>query len=354
MTKKTHPKKQHRSNSIYVTFEHILNGGIPKQLWKNKILKKHKVLYALTVLRRSNYVVKRGKGVWEATIDKLPKDRSNFTRGITQGVTNKHTPILDRKPDTVRLHGMRILIKLPSRLEGWKDRVKLLKKLKIDYVPIVQGQRISFEKVEKIWLTKDSIYIYFSTRDKKAQSQPPFSWYANNADDALLIATNYILKFIGRLERHLHANFTLGGKYRIKFTNRHYSLIKNAIARKYNDENKKFFGFDDTGCWIIIDNSFNLLELETIHPDTAHDDNKIVQEGLNGWKKGFTPQVLAKSISDVSNQLQTATGVIETSVKNQDYYGQHIRDHVGAIQDLGTGVRELTKLIKNLKLKEKK
>lgn len=329
---KDRSKSGDRSASTYVTFEHIKEGGIPKQLWKEKTLKEHQVKHSLKLLLECGYVRKIGKAVWETLVDDLPEDRSKFSTPRTRGVAKTHTPPIGRKPDSVRLHGMRILIKLPKRLEGWRDRARMLERMKIDYVPIVQGQSIGFGGIDKIWLNNESVYIYFSTADKEKKSRPPFSWYADDADDALLMATNHVLKFIGRLERHLRADFSFGGKYRIRFTNRHYGLIKNAIARRYNEEHRKFFGFDDTGCWVLIDNSFNLLELEAIHPDTSHDDNKILQCGLNNWKKGLTPDVLAGAIMRTQEQIgQTGAQIGDVARSFGDRMGRLAETVEGAV-----------------------
>lgn len=352
MSRKTHPPKNNRSKPTYITFEHIKQGGIPSQLYKKKygkILKEYQVKHSLKLLLDCGYIEKIGKAVWETRVDNLPKDRSKFKTSHTRGVTKRHTLQIGRKPDSVRLHGMRILIKLPRYMEGWNNRAEILKTLKIDYVPIVQGQSISFEQIDKIWLTDKSIYIYFSTKDMKRKSEPPFSWYADDADDAKLLATNYILKFIGRLERHLHANFSLGRKYRMRFTNRHYGLIKNAIARKYNEEKKRFFGFDDTGCWVTIDNSFNFLELEAIHPDTSHDDNKILQCGLNNWKKGLTPDVLANTINKTQTQLDQTVSTLKGAVENQEYYGKHWVTHIDVLKGLKTEVGGLSGIMDGFK-----
>lgn len=143
------------------------------------------------------------------------------------------------------------------------------------------------------------------------------------------------------------ADFKIRGKYQYKTTRSHYGLIKNCFARRYIDNNKRIGIRDDAGTlWMIVDNSEpNLVELEFVNSEEDDRgmtknvwDEKKVNNFFNNLVEGYTPKFVLKALGDIT--------------KNQEYYADNMRSHVKAVKDLGNGVRELVKVVKELK-KEK-
>lgn len=233
------------------------------------------------------------------------------------------------KPDSVRGHAFQFTLSINPNLRNWNKREEILQKLGVKYKPLnVFGGGQAFEfNGRKVWLTRKSIIVFEKS-----------SYMALSSTEARKYAVYDFLAFIGALERYLRADFGATRQDRLKFkvSRQHYALIKNALAKQYDKEGKKLEVSNERGQWFIIDNSFNLHEAETIHPETADKDNLKVQAFFNGIKKfeGFTPEFVVNSLG----------GVMQT----QELFAKNIESHVSAIQELAVGVKELTQKIKEL------
>jgi len=332
MDRKYTPHNKRTHNCELIVFRHIKSGLSPSLLWKKKTLTRRQVDYALTKLKRSGFVRKIAYGTWENVAENYSKRTHKKVKKVHR-VGKLHTlEEFTKKPDSVRCHGITATIKIP-RLSGWNKREDVLKKLEIKYKRIPQGQRISFMDT-KVWLCKDSIVFYL-----------PYEWFADKAVQAKRQAMYDLITIIKKLEKRLKVGdngFKVGKGYKIKFSRQHYSLIRNALARQYDKEKNKLFVYDDNGLWLIVDNSYNLHELETVHPETAVTDNEKVQAFFNGLKTTpITPQFITETMGKIANeQLMYRNDLME--------YGQKIAAHAVSIEKLGMGIDMLTGTIKNL------
>ena len=227
----------------------------------------------------------------------------------------------------MRGHAFQFKLELPNNLKNWKRREEILMNLKIPFKKINLfggAQSLDFHG-NKIWLTNKSIIIY----EKE-------SFISELARETKSEAINHFLKIINRLERHLRANFSTHGKYRFKVTRQHYSLIRNALARQYNATGRKLEVYSDKGLWLLIDNSFNLNELETLHAKTALTDNKKIQDFFNGLKQleGYTPQWVTNTAGQIS--------------QNQVMFDKNFKSHLKILNKLGNAVDILTQGVNNL------
>lgn len=91
---------------------------------------------------------------------------------------------------------------------------------------------------------------------------------------------------------------------------------------------RRSFVYDEKGLWLLIDNSYNLNELETVHPKTAIDDNETVQDAFNSIKQGVTPQFLMERIGEVTD--------------NQQMFNRNFKTHVSVLKALEKAVNKLT------------
>jgi len=115
----------------------------------------------------------------------------------------------------------------------------------------------------------------------------------------------------------------------------HYALIKNSLAKQYDKEGKKLFCYTKDGLWFIIDNSYNLHEAETIHPNTALTDNEKIQNWFNGLKE--TPITPEQILQMQYNQT-----------KQQEYYAKNIKTHTESIIKLKENISIMNKLLKKM------
>jgi hypothetical protein len=316
-------KKQPRSKNFYLfTYQQIQKGWNPSQICKKGITKQ-RLNYYLSSLKRRGLIRKIGYGTWEICADYSEKE----VKKTTQVATNNQEDFKDYKPDSVRGHAFMFTLRIPKGLRNWNRREEILKQRGFKFKPLKifgGGQQMTF-RGRKVWLTNKSIIIF-----EKA------SFMADTSKDSRKHAVGTFLTTVKAFERYIQANFTYGGKYQFRVSRQHYSLIKNALAQQYDKEGKKLHVYTGDGLWLLIDNSYNLHETETVHPKTADIDNKPVQDFFNGLKQfeGYTPQLVMTAIGKVT--------------ENQQVFAENQLTHIKVIKELGTGVKELRREVKKL------
>lgn len=315
------PLKNKKVDFYLLVFELLKRGWNPSKIARSCNLSKQVIQYHITKLKAKGLINKVGYGTWEVT-NKRSKEVPQVTKQSGGGVCIEE--VKDFVPDSVRGHAFQFKLWLPKDLRNWDRREEFLVKQGFDFIRMNFGQRLIF-KGRKVWLCNRSVVVYEKS-----------SYWADTSKGSRSYAVADFIVFVKQLERFLGANLSWGGKYKFKVSRQHYSLVKNALAEQYNREGKKLSIFDENGYWAAIDDSFNLKEFETLHPETADTDNKKVQDFFNGVKKldGYTPQFVTDSIGGLAT--------------NFEYHSENMRSHVGAIQELGKGVKELTRIIKKL------
>jgi len=306
------PIRQVKEDFYLTILDLIEKGHNPAEISKELRITKQRLNYHLTSLKSKGLIRKLGYGVWERSKNIALEEVKDYTK-------------VTLTPDTVRGHAFVIKYELPKNLKNWEKREQILTELGIGFAKLNilgNAQGIMF-KDHKVWLTDRSIIVY---------GKPKESYFADNSHIAKERAMAYFMGLLRALESVLHANF--GAKIRFKVSRQHYALVKNALAKQYDQEGKKLEVYSEKGLWFLIDNSFNLNEAETVHPLSAEHDNKKVQDFFNGLKQleGFTPQFVSDSIGQVT--------------QNQMMFAENMKSHIAAIQALASGVQELTKTVR--------
>lgn len=331
--------------AIGTTFNEISNIGTvisPERLRKIlKLCKLDKCLVCSNKVFELHHIVEKNKGGEENIKNLIPVCPNHhhaihlegYSELMKKQIKNYYMALnlhAETKEDMVRGHAFMFKLNLPSNLKNWGKREEIFKKINLDFDPLilggtVRGQKLYF-KGRKVWLTEHSIIIYEQS-----------SYLSDTAQLAKDYAIADLLTLVKALERRLQADLSFAGKYKFKVSRQHYSLIKNALAKQYNREGKKLEIYNSSGLWFLIDNSYNLNEAETVHPITAVKDNEKVQNFFNGLKgqEGYTPAFVITSIGK--------------NAENLENYAVHLKSHVQSIKDLGVGVKELTKVVKELK-----
>ena len=200
------------------------------------------------------------------------------------------------------------------------------------------GQSIIY-KGKKIWLTNKSLIIY----DKD-------SYIKNCSKESKNLAISNMLILVKGLEKVFKISFKVNGDYRFKVSRQHYSKMKDELAKQYDKKGNKLRIYNDKGLWFLIDNSYNLHESETVHPRTSDEDmDSSIVPFFNSLKetKGFTT-------SFVLEALEKQTKLSKNIQQNQLIFAENMKSHIGAIKDLGLGVRKLTKVVSNIKEENRK
>jgi len=270
----------------------IKAGRSPAQISKDHNIPKQNISYFVGKLKKQGCIERIGYGVWSYL---KPYNKSKKTAVIGKNSGG------GLKENTIRGHGFLFKLDLPTPFRNWDKREKILQDLKIKYDPyfvggVKRGQRITTQKT-KVALTDKSILINF-----------PESYIAETPTLARKDAVARFLRVVRGLERLMRADFSQFGKYKFRVSRQHYALIKNSLARQYLDDEynkKKLHIYSGRGLWLLIDNSFNLQELEAVHKDTAVKDSTKVQDFFNGLDmvEGYTPQFILKQLAENNAQL---------------------------------------------------
>lgn len=336
-TREGTPYKDRTFPCTLTVFEHVSKQLSPSLLYDKKYTKRQ-VDHALKKLQEAGFIEKLAYATWEATVPELT--REIFERRYTK--VHRVTPPegtrelregTRAKPDTDRMHAVMVTVQIP-KLKNWERRAELLEKKGISFEPIVQGQRISFRDIEKIWLCRESIVMYL-----------PYSWFADTSAAALEKATGDVIAIISGLEKHLGAaSFKVGGSYKFRFSKQEHALVKNALAQQYNDKKLKLRVYDDSGLWLLVDDSFSLKELEAVHPESSPDDHRKVQKFFNSLKQNpiTTHNVTAmhKDVQEFKGMLQGFMQQSVASANAQMYTGAAMQKQTAILERLEARSRD--------------
>jgi len=307
-----------RTKNVYLSvFDEIKKGISPAKICLRYNTSYQRLQYYLTKLKEAGLIKKIGYGTWETNKTYDEKELKTTTPHVARN--NLHFSIKKK----IRGHAFVFKVIIP-KIKKWKQRVKFLDKQGINYKNlkiIGGGQRIMFRH-RKIWLTDKSIVIY-----------EPNSFIADTSKGAKSYAIDKLLYLLKGLESMFDVGFSINGKYRFKVSRHHYARMKCELARQYNKENKKLNVYNEKGLWFLIDNSYNLLESETVATDTAQRDmDDVMVPFLNSLQKN--PVTIDQVLS-----------AIQQNAQNHALFAENLKSHIQAVKDLGDGVSKLTDTI---------
>jgi len=195
------------------------------------------------------------------------------------------------QPNGVRLHGQEFNIKILHKDHRYT-------KIKND-----RGNTIVIDG-STIRLYRDSIEVYGNK-----------SFMGDDAHKATSKSMKYWQRVFRKLENDLKIILIKQRSQNIRLVNAHYADIKNGMAKdcvKHGD-NIRIYANEDGKLWFTIDNSFNLEEAETMHPETGqHDMDKVIKPFMNDLRDNNPPTL--SEVMTVINRLaeqnkETAAGL---------------------------------------------
>lgn len=228
----------------------------------------------------------------------------------------------------IRLHGQEWNIKLISKSEKYIETKQRANRIVID------GNTIR--------LYNDSLEIYSGQ-----------SFFEKDENRATAVSLAYWERFFARLEHEFDVILVKARAQNISLVNQHYGEINSEMATDALEKKEKIsITTDEDGkIWFEIDNSWNMKEMETKHPETAKPDMTKVRKQVNDWRENDPPtnSELSRAIIETSDQLKTTHSQIA-------YFAQHMESHVTGVKKLGDGadkiwnaIDKLTKVVKELK-----
>lgn len=279
----------------------IEKGYNPAKISKELNLTKQALNYYLRTLKAKGYIQKIGYGVWERS-----KNDTLYGNSTHRGI---------------RSHGYRFKLKI-KQLKNWDKREQYLQSKSILYEKLKGlGNKIKINiDGYSVWLNKDSILVIFPKHK---------SYFNESAKEGDGYAVLDFIRIIKRLEGILNVNLTINGKYQFKPFMQHHSLIKNELAKIYHKNKEKLFVYDEKGLWLLVDNSFNLHELELVSPEKAtKDTDDVIKPFFNGLREmPTTPQDIWKAIGSVT--------------ENQVMFAKNIEEHMNVLKDMRKTLKEI-------------
>jgi len=189
------------------------------------------------------------------------------------------------------------------RLHGQEFNIKILYKY-----PFYDQERTSNNL---IFLDNNTIRLYPHSLEIYSGQ----SFYGSDAQEATSKSFEYWQTFFIQLANQLKIILVKDRKHNIKLVKSHYAETNNELARDSIEKQYliKIIAKEDNKIWFEIDNSLNLHEAETIHPETSKQDMaEVIVPFFNDLRENH-PLNLSQ-LTNVLNQslkvnLETASGL---------------------------------------------
>lgn len=202
-------------------------------------------------------------------------------------------PVTSSTGDTIRVHAQRFRIKIIFKDDRYRKQLDSCNLIYVD------GNTIQ--------LFRDSIQVISG-----------HSFWGSSAENAVLQSLPYWQRLFIRLENDLHVILVKHRHQNIKQVYCHVAKTGDSVA-KYCDQ-VPIRVFDSQGeLRLLIDNSFNLHELETVHPEKSREDmDGIVRPFLNDMieKEHLHLSELTTMILYTQKQIQLVVGLVHSNTQS--------------------------------------
>lgn len=312
----------------------IKSGSNPAQISKKYGIPKQTLDYSVAKLKKQGCIEKVGYGVWKY-IKPLKKSENLTIRHL-----DKSTKKIGTSQPKKEIRGHAFIWKIEFvKPYDWAKIINHYKKKKLTFQFMKHNKqfRTIFEN-RKIWFGVRGLTIY-----------EPLDFLGKSSFEAKGTAVFEMDQLIKKLLKELNQKFRA---YRFTTSREHYGIIKNELARQYNDKKEKMqIRSEDGHIWMWIDDSLSLGELENDEPNI----NRQVQNFWNNHKKHkfkHTPDYIDSNFKESAKQ-------IKKNAENLDHYAKHLQSHVASVQQLGRNVEIQTQIFMKVlerleRLEEKK
>lgn len=291
-----------KGKKVYFTYMDFLKSGLtPAQIARKEGVSKQYVSKVLRPLKACGAVSRVGYGVWKVEPEKYE---------AALKVVNLNASVGGKAKGSVRGHGFRFLVR--TRLMDWGRLVSGRRCPMGGFLVEVLGHKLK--------LFRRSFEVYFRK-----------GWSAFGPDSLVTFraALAELGKVVGKLERLYGVD--LGRPLKLRVSRQHYALVRNELAKEYNLKKEKLRVLAEDGkTWLLIDNSYQLEELETQHRETARRDNEYVRQVFNEIRDGanFTDVYngigeVSKGVTELNEKLKPLIDSLKPPKpsKKPDYFG---------------------------------
>lgn len=246
---------------------------------------------------------------------------------IAKEVQKKVTTIKGKtKRKRCRSHAYRFVVKVPY-ITGWEEIGNVLQRRKLNPRSIPQGYAVTIKR-HTVWVCKETIQVIFY----KGKSFKGVS--AEDGDKCAICELNATLK---ALENKLRVNLRFGKAWQYRCVSKHHADIKNEIAKYHQSRgvNKWEIRDSEGTLWLLMDNSFNLHEVETVHAPTAtHDMDVVVAPLMNTLRSN--PNIL----NDLMETIRGLTDAQKTQIEIQNNQMESQKESFEQIRSLAYLMQE--------------
>lgn len=303
-------KKSNIKNDFYYHILELLENGVqPKHIRKRLNLSYQGLNYYLRQLKENNNIEKVGYGTWKVKQKELKK-----------------VTMYGRK---IRGHAFRF--KIIPKHNHYQSLIKKLEKKNIKFKRVgINKKTYSFKfKTKTIWICSNgTIDIIFRRGESK---------YRDSALASHNSAWHTALSITKALRNRFSEDLTYWkGNFKVKCSKQHYSLIKNELAGELRSRGVNYIEVkgDDGEVWLLVDNSFNLEELEAIHPKKSiRDTDKVLTPFMNTIRA--EPRILDK-----------LTYSIQGLVNFNQQYAENIQLHLSTLQEMKETLKAIQEKLK--------
>ena len=244
------------------------------------------------------------------------KDKGFFNVGLKRlthdGVTSQ--PLAKEHP--FRLHGQRFYIEILDRTDAFMKKIKQIGK-GIEYI--------------------DGNYITYN--EKYIQILGKKDFWADTPIEAEEQSLEYWTRFILKLEQKFKVVLLKNGYENIRYTKSgEFAETNNELARDYNNRKDKLMvrGTDDNKVWLIVDNSFNLHEMETTHSKFSMDDAIKVTDHFNDIRDFpvLKPSEISRVVGEISRNVEELSKQQIMMTNSQTNTNEQLKAVIGLHQNL--------------------
>lgn len=230
------------------------------------------------------------------------------------------------EPNGIRLHAEQWLIKIIEKNNNYKEKI---------------GKSILIDN-NTIRIHRDCISIYSNTY-----------FYGNDVWSATAKSINYWNSLITKLEWELKIILIKPRKQNIERVRAEYAQIRNGLAIKCEKEAEKIKirTREDGKIWFEIDNSFNLREAETKHPETAERDMQgVVEPFFNDLrdKESYLPSNTKDMIDKLAITSHNMLKYVDKTNENIAWLAENIKSHGPAWFGITKEARNIRKEVRRL------
>lgn len=248
-----------KSEKVLPSFSHV--GSV--ELTKNEA----EVLYFLTVEGISIHNIALRRQTSRRAVDyivKSLKKKGVLTRTFSNLLKKGCTPQNLRR---FRLHGQEFHIGILYKDNRYKE--------------LLEKGNIVYKDGWTVRLYRDSLEVYCS-----------LSFFGDSIDKITGESVEALHRFLVSLEHDFKLILIKPRVMNIRQVKAHYAEINNEMAKEVENQGERVSikTTDDGKLWFLIDNSFNLHEAETVHPQTSKADMKeVIAPFLNDLRDSKPP-----------------------------------------------------------------